>query len=474
MAGKKIDRLSLSSRSLKHKMIIAFQLMSILPLLISFYLVSNYILPKFGLKLDIIATVVSSIFVALVGLLVIKEVFDRISSVSCEAKLIAAGDINRQLHVEHGDEVGELSNVLNQLTQRIRNNMDELKNYSEKTSAINLEIQKKVMVLSSLMQISALISEGSRLDDILKVVVQKSRSLANSDAAFLLFRDEPQGVFYMKVSDGLNMDYLSSVKIAPKEELYQKGFNLNRPLVLDRQSSLSGQNLTLAFYEKFRLKNSLTMPVFLKDKIKAVLGIGSSRESFVYSKDDIELLDIFSKQISIAIENDLLSRKVEKLEVKDALTGLYNEPYIRCRLQEEIKRAISYQRPCALIIFDIDNFKRYYESFGLIAAEEALKKIALVFKDSVTEIDRVGRIGDDEFAVVLPERNKRQAQEIAEQMRRKVEFSYSEEPQNRRIAVSAGVSENPLDGVEVAQLIAKAKDLLAQAKESGRNRVAAF
>jgi len=74
--NKKIDNLSLNSRTIKQKMIIAFQLMSILPFLVSAYLVSNYILPKFGFKIDIIASLIVSIIVALIGLLVIKEVFD--------------------------------------------------------------------------------------------------------------------------------------------------------------------------------------------------------------------------------------------------------------------------------------------------------------------------------------------------------------------------------------------------------------
>ena len=98
------------------------------------------------------------------------------------------------------------------------------------------------------------------------------------------------------------------------------------------------------------MKNCLAMPVFLKSKVKAILGIGNTREDFQYNKDDIELLDIFSKQVAIAIENDIMASRIEKLEIKDALTGRYNQGFINSRLQEEIKRAIAYQRPCALII----------------------------------------------------------------------------------------------------------------------------
>ena len=90
-------------------------------------------------------------------------------------------------------------------------------------------------------------------------------------------------------------------------------------------------------------------------------------------------------------------------------------------------------------------------------------------------VEREGRIGDDEFAVILPEKNKRQAQEIAEDIRKKVEFTYSEDADPaRKITISAGVSENPVDGISSNELIDKATQFLDIAKRSGRNRVVIF
>lgn len=472
--SKKAERFSLNSRTIKQKLMIAFQLMSILPLLVCVYLVSNYILPKFGFKLDVVITIIISIFVALIGLLVIKEVFDRLTSVAMEAKFIAAGDINRTLEINHNDEVGDLGNVLNQLTQRIRGNMDELKHYSERTAEINIEIQKRVIVLSNLMQISSLISQGSKVEDILKIAVEKSKFLASSETAFLLFRDENKDFFYMKIVDGARADYLMGIVLGAKEDIYSKFLNLNKLLILDNQNLLN-DNLRDDFLERFQLKNCLAMPVFLKGRVKAILGIGNTQEDFQYDKDDIELLDIFSKQIAIAIENDIMASRIEKLEIKDALTGLYNQSFINSRLEEEIKRAIAYQRPCAFIIFNVDNFSKYRDKFGLITAEVAIKKIAVLVRDSVTEFDRVGRTGDDEFSVILPEKNKRQAQDIAENIRKKIEFIYSEEKdRDKQLTSSAGVAENPLDGIEAGQLILKARELLSKAKTAGKNRVVVF
>jgi len=473
------SNLSLAGQGLNYKLKISFYLIFVLPLLVCVYLLSNYILPETGFKLDtmvytLITIIPISIVISISGFFLIKGAFDRIAYVTSEAKLIASGDIRRKLKVEQPDEVGVLGDTLNQLTQRIRSNMDELKSYSEKTTEINIQIQEQAVLLSSLLQISSLISQGARLEDILRIAVEKSRLLAKSEVAYLLFQEESRENFYMKASDGIDAQYLLKINISPKEDLFKKVINVNKPLVID-QHNLLPENLATVFYEKFKLKNNLALPVQLSGRVMAILGIGNKSESFSYSKQDIEMLDIFAKQIAIAVENDILTHRVEKLEIRDPLTDLYNEAFIRNRLQEEIKRAITYQRPCAFIILDIDNFKKFHHDFGSLQAENVLKRIAYLIRDSVTEIDRVGRISDDKFAILLPEKNKRRAQEIAEDIRKKIEFSFSEEPDiNKRITVSGGVSENPLDGIDAEGLIARARDLVNIAKKQGRNRIADY
>jgi diguanylate cyclase (GGDEF)-like protein len=84
----------------------------------------------------------------------------------------------------------------------------------------------------------------------------------------------------------------------------------------------------------------------------------------------------------------------------------------------------------------------------------------------------VARIGDNEFAIVLPEKNKRRAQEVAEDIRKKVESVFSKEQDvNKRLTMSGGVSENPLDGIVAEELFAKARGLLDLAKTEGKNRI---
>jgi len=239
-------KLSFISQGLKYKLRIAVYLMSVLPLLVCSYLVSNYIIPQMGLKLDITVAIIISSIIAMIGFLVVKEVFDRILSVSSAARLIASGDISQVIEVDRQDEVGELGEALNELTQRIRSNMDELKNYGEKTTEINLQIQKRVFVLSNLLQISSLISQGAKLEDILNLTTEKSRLLADSDLAYLLFREETQEDFYMKAADGMNSERLLSIKLDPQESIFNKLIKTNKPLIFDKENTFP-ENIRSAF-----------------------------------------------------------------------------------------------------------------------------------------------------------------------------------------------------------------------------------
>ena len=463
--------LSLSSRSLRNKLNIAFSLMAILPFLVCMYLVSNYILPKFGLKIDVTLSILISIFTAVIGFIVIKEIFDRILTITSEAKLIAAGDFSRKINMPATDEMNDLGLALNKMTANIRSNMEEIKQYSEKSNVINIGIQKRVLTLSSLLEISSLITHGMKLEEILKFSLDKSRLLGDSDVAYLLYRDEGQETFYMKAAEGVNSNNLLKIKIDPEDSLFIKIAKTNKPFILDKENAVH-ESLKAAFYEKFKLQNMLAQPVFHKGKIMAILGIGNAKEGFYYKKDDIELLDTFAKQVSIALGNELLMQRVNKLEIKDALTGLYNKAFIHNYLHEEINRAITYQRPCAFLLLNIDNFLNFHKAFGAIQAEMVLKRVASIIKESVSDIDRVARIEDNEFAIVLPEQNKRKAKELAEEIRKKIEFTFSEEQDAlRKLTLSGGIGENPLDGIKAEELINKAREALKLAKTQGKNRI---
>jgi diguanylate cyclase (GGDEF)-like protein len=467
----KVKELSLASRSLRYKLKISFYLILILPLLISFYMISNYILPHSGPKIEVVILMIVNIFVTISGFWLMREIIKRVILITSEAKLLADGEFDHRIDTTSSDEVGDLAGTWNRLAERIRDNMEEMKGFSERTAEINLEIQKRVVVLSSLLQISSLVSQGTKLEDILNITLEKSRQIGDSDIAYFLFKEPDSDTLVTTAVEGISSEYLLNIRLDMGKSIFNSAIKSHTPLILDESNPVAS-DIRINFYEEFKLKNTLALPIYSRGELLGILGIGNTREKFSYEKDSLEFIDIFAKQIAIAIQNDTLVHRIEKLEIKDVLTGLYNESYIRGRLQEEIKRAVLYRRPCSFVLLNVDNFREYRQAFGELMAEATLKNIASLIKGSVSDIDRVARFGDNEFAILLPEKNKPQATEVAENIRKKIEHYFSREADSgKRITVSGGLSENPLDGIAAEEIIRKAKDCMASAKTKGKNNI---
>jgi len=469
MAGL-FKKLSLVPAGLRYKLAIAFVLMSLIPLAICVYLATNYIFPALNSIWDVSLVIMITFLIALLGFKIAKDIVSPIVDMAIKAKDIANGNFSSSIDIRSEDEIGELGNALNLLTRRIRENMEELRLYSERTKEINVGINKKVLIMSNLLQVGNLISQGAPLDEILKIVIEKIGQLAEDSFAFLMLAEEKE-TLVMKINDGLDGE-LSSLRLKVGTGLLGKLVLEGKVIALDRRSKMAPD--TEEFLKVFKVKNCVLCPVVAHGRGFGIIGFGNSTADYEFKEDDVELIKLFGKQTAIAIENELLTNKAKELAIKDELTGLYNEKFIMNRLEEEIKRAVLYQRPCSFLIFNIDDINLYRQINGELATEETIKKIGKVIESNATEIDRVGRLSVDSFAVILPERNKKQANTIAGTLKQRVEafgIAGGKGYPRNFVTVSGGVSENPIDGVTADDLIKKATSALSEAKSKGKNTV---
>lgn len=470
MAGL-FKKLSLVPAGLRYKLGIAFVLMSLIPLFICVYLATNYIFPVLNSIWNVSLVILITFLIAILGLKIAKDIVSPIIDMAIKAKGIANGDFSGNIDISREDEIGELGNTINLLSRRIRENMDELRSYGERTKEINVEINKKVLIMSSLLQVGNLISQGAALDEILNIVMEKISQVEEDSFAFLMLAEE-KGTLTMKISDGISGE-LSSLKFRVGTGLLGRLVLEGKTVVLDRRSVKTPD--TEEFLKLFKANNCILCSVVAHGRGFGIVGFGNSASAdYEFREEDLELIKLFVKQIAIAIENDLLTNKAKELAIRDELTGLYNERFILNRLEEEILRAALYQRPCSFLIFNIDDLGLYRQINGDLAAEETIKKIGKAIESNVTEVDRIGRLSGDSFAVILPEKNKKQANTIAEALRQRVEafgIAGGEGYPRKFVTVSGGVSENPIDGVTSDDLVKKAASALSKAKANGKNAI---
>lgn len=464
-------KLGIVNRGLRYKLMLAFSLMSIIPILACFYLISMYILPKLDSITDVSAVVLCAIFIAVLGLFLARKIVSPVIDMAIEAKIIASGEYDRKIAVGSDDEVGHLGIAINMMTHKIKTNLDELKNYGQRMREINVEVHKKVLALSSLLQIGNIISTGSQqLDALLALAVEKAAMVFDNGFGILFLSKDGYGDFVPKISYNVVNQKLEKMVIKrDSPDLAGKIMRERSILVVDSASRLAKE--ASSFLQSLELKNIIMMPIFSGRLNLGLLMIGSGSGNFIFNSEDVDMIKIFSKQITIAIENDMLNKRTEELSIKDELTDLYNKNFIMTRLEEEIKRAVFYQRPCSFILFNVDNFKAFRDSRGELVAEESIKKMAKVIKENSTPVGKVARMSGDEFAMLLPEKNKREAIQIAEDVRRKIESTNLLKEGKATLTVSGGVSENPIDGASRDELFKAASDNLKKAKAAGKNNV---
>jgi len=172
---------------------------------------------------------------------------------------------------------------------------------------------------------------------------------------------------------------------------------------------------------------------------------------------------------------DITSRKemeqrLERLANTDPLTGLANRASFFARAAEELLRTRRYRRPLAVLMIDIDHFKRINDTRGHEAGDRALREFADLCREIVREPDVVGRIGGEEFALLLPETPCDNAVALADRLRAAVERLHATDPAGP-LTVSIGVSEVRTGEASVEPALARADAALYTAKGSGRNRV---
>ncbi len=168
------------------------------------------------------------------------------------------------------------------------------------------------------------------------------------------------------------------------------------------------------------------------------------------------------------------NRRLEQLTLTDDVTELYNQRFLSQRIEDEFARARRYGHGLAVVMIDLDNFKLVNDTHDHLFGTRVLRRVGVVLKQGVRNIDMVIRYGGDEFVLLFPHTQLDEAVPIAERLRRSLEDSDVGDPDERyRITASFGVAAvGSCDAADAESLLRAADRALYLAKAMGRNRVA--
>jgi diguanylate cyclase (GGDEF)-like protein len=185
---------------------------------------------------------------------------------------------------------------------------------------------------------------------------------------------------------------------------------------------------------------------------------------------DAVLLSIaLADRMKISLEK---TRMVEKEAKIDVVTGLLNRRAYSETVDSEFQRLLRYQSVLSVVIFDVDHFKQVNDTHGHDAGDYILKSVGNIVQDVIRDCDYAFRMGGDEFLLLLPETNEKQASLLAERIRIRIENKKLVD-ENRKFSVTAsfGISQNRKIDTSIENIVKRADKALYKAKERGRNKV---
>ncbi len=201
------------------------------------------------------------------------------------------------------------------------------------------------------------------------------------------------------------------------------------------------------------------------------------RQSAQYSRLMIVLLVFLMGSIVFwAFKIKRVQLSLRRMAQTDALTGIFNRHYFTQQSEHTLAQCARAGEDVALIMFDLDHFKSINDRFGHDVGDWALKRVTDACKTFCRRIDHLGRIGGEEFAILLSGCDLRGATRVAEDCRVRI-ASIDTSPSGRNkflITASFGVTASSLSGYDLVKLLSQADQMLYRAKRDGRNRVATF
>jgi len=189
------------------------------------------------------------------------------------------------------------------------------------------------------------------------------------------------------------------------------------------------------------------------------------RERNYFTKDHLRLLLAASSKLGLSVENALQYEQAQSTASTDYLTGLPNARSICLHLEKELTRIQRSRRPLAVLLCDLNGFKKVNDKFGHLTGNKLLQEVATKFKGSCREYDQVGRLGGDEFVFVLPEVTKDLLAEMERRLARAVREAGRTVCGETIVSVSVGSAIFPADGISGEALLSEADRSMYELKE---------
>ncbi|KTD11858.1 regulatory protein (GGDEF domain) [Legionella gratiana] len=387
-------------------------------------------------------------------------------------------EINKELNVyeitssliKNGhNETNGTVHIIRNITKHIQEQL-ELKESYEKLNAGMQALQDKNEQITLLVEMSDIMLACSSQEELSHVMTKYCQRMLHFASGYLYVMHPSKN--YLETAASWGSPNTQETAFTPDECWAIRLGRMHQ--VNQAHNELICNHVNLSSEQKLSF---LCVPLMAQNDIYGLLYMEIAQEApIAFSQNQQLMITAFSELTALAFANVRLRENLRYQSMRDPLTGLYNRRYLEDFLLKQIHQSERTKSPIALLMLDLDHFKKINDTYGHDAGDVALKELGKILQEDVRVGDVAARYGGEEFIVVFYNTDEKMIKSRAESIRNAVsglQIKYGAQEVGP-ITISIGISIYPTHGHTPTELIEAADKALYFAKANGKNRIVLF
>lgn len=345
--------------------------------------------------------------------------------------------------------------------ESLKDEFETYQNFAEGTIQLinskNSELEKKIDALFSIVEISKYINSKVRDENFIAMINDMIIGILGVNYSSIYLKNDNK--LEVKATNVHNQaSILSNSK-------YSQLLDHEEPFIINSKDSLIfGRN------EDLDIHSIIGVPIFIREKYAGYIIVEHTLYDF-FNYDHIKFIFSIANQIGIALENNLLYNQLKEISLRDPLLGIYNRRHFFNVVEEKIKEDPSIK--FAVVMMDIDDFKKINDMYGHQFGDEALIETSRIICECIGKNDIVARYGGEEIVIYIEdvegkEETINKVEEIRNRLRENIVHCGN---YDKKITASFGISYYPYDSASLQGVLSIADVMMYNAKKGGKNRV---